>query len=175
MESKNKKEKLTKEDKLENEKPEITEKFLTRNMAKTMNNFQSEKDICDVINCFCNPVKVRIPIPENEIYDQLNMNEQSENQEVENEQSEIFSCDLCPYSSNTRKWNLTRHISRVHNDEKPFECRHCDQQFKSQQRLSDHELAAHNPNFKGLQCPHCSVMLAFGTSIPKHIERFHKM
>ena len=187
MKSKNKEEKLTKEDLLENKMPEITENFLTRMTANKITNSQSEKDICDVINCFCNPIELKTPIPESEIYDQLNMNEQSENQnpeseneqsenqnpESENEQSEMFSCRLCPYSTD-RNWNLTRHISRFHNDEKPYECEHCEQTYKSKQRLDDHKLAAHNPNFKGLKCPQCSVMLAFGTSIPKHIERIHK-
>ena len=91
MKPKKQKTEFTKEDELENKMPDISEQFLTRIKA----NSKSENDRCDVTNCFCNPLKISVPTPENEIYDNhANLMKQFAALEAELEQAKSCQNDL---------------------------------------------------------------------------------
>jgi len=80
-------------------------------------------------------------------------------------------CDYpgCEYKTN-KKNNLTVHM-RKHTNERPFECTHCDQSFKTSSGLKTHILT--HTGEKPHKCDQCSSSFTQKKSLDKHINSMH--
>ena len=82
----------------------------------------------------------------------------------------------CPYPgcdySNLRKPNLDKHIQRVHEKKKNFQCSLCPKSFFSKTNFDEHTNGVHL-NLKPLQCDLCGFCSAYSSTVREHKKVAH--
>ncbi|XP_035716481.1 zinc finger protein 846 isoform X2 [Folsomia candida] len=74
-----------------------------------------------------------------------------------------------------RKFQLDAHL-RVHTNERPFPCPHCDKAFKQSKALTVHVLRLHTPGYVApirYPCPHCDKGYTHNHYLQAHIRQVH--
>ena len=81
----------------------------------------------------------------------------------------FYKCEHCEYRTPSWNQNMKRHVMFVHN--KPYECKLCNENFRSKEKLSEHtekHLKVH------LQCRFCSLIFSSGSNRTRHEKSQHK-
>lgn len=79
----------------------------------------------------------------------------------------VFTCKICsrPFKNKTL---LTRHLSVVHTESRPYACEHCEASFKSSTNLKSHQ--AMHTGLKKYSCDVCGKLFSYKTSLDQHIK-----
>ena len=96
--------------------------------------------------------------------------EESETSVSNHKVDQSCKCDICSACFKTN-YLLKKHISSVHEEEKPFECDICDTKFTAKQNR--HIVAIHEGR-KPFKCDNCGTCFTQKSNMTKHISSFHK-
>jgi KRAB domain-containing zinc finger protein len=86
---------------------------------------------------------------------------------------EPHTCEICA-SKFARLRNLTRHMTSVHCDDRPFECLQCDYKAKIYLDLDKHIRRVHNKE-KNMVCGTCGDKFFDGSDLSGHEKNMHQL
>ncbi|KRT86159.1 zinc-finger associated domain containing protein, partial [Oryctes borbonicus] len=78
-----------------------------------------------------------------------------------------YSCEHCDYNSEKR-WQLTKHMQKVHNKDKMYLCTFCNKAFKQAYHLREH-ITTHTGE-RNFSCPICDKTFVRSSSQRRHIK-----
>ena len=85
------------------------------------------------------------------------------------------SCPKC-FKTFSTKFRLRAHMMHIHEENRPFACKHCNHSCSRERGLMKHILTVHKgikPN-RELLCPQCPKILASSSSLKDHISSVHE-
>ena len=82
---------------------------------------------------------------------------------------ETFKCEICGLHFH-KSYNLKRHVSIIHRNEKLFQCNHCEKHFSALSNLKRHERV--HTGEKPYVCKTCEKSFSRSGNLKKH-EQIH--